>query len=207
MPIVYGAVGAPSNTSAADGSNLPLLQGKSGEGVVTELHGKWFTSAYRNRVFLTAGVAAGLSVPVSSSTAITSTLYNPLGSGVVGELITLNLAMTNATSVVSPLLIGMISGLTIAPTSLTLGTVANANGLATTTSNQIQYYTVATLASAATKFFCIGNISATTGAFPNYTYTFDGHLLLQPGSLITIVATAFQTSLMMTSMAWAEYPT
>lgn len=207
MPVMFGAVGAPSNTSATDGSNQPLLQGKAGEAVVTELHGKWYTSAYRNRVFMSAGAAAGLSLVISSATAVNTTLYNPLGSGVVAELITLNLGITNATSVVSPILIGMISGLTIAPTALTLGVVANANGFATTTSNACQYYTAATLATAATKFFNVGSISAATGALPNYNYTFDGHVILQPGSLLTVTATAAQTSAVMQSIAWCEYPT
>ena len=59
MPVMYGAVGAPSNVSNADGTNAPLLQGKAGEAVVAELHGKWYTSAYRGRVFIGQTTTAG----------------------------------------------------------------------------------------------------------------------------------------------------
>ena len=60
MPIGYGLVGAPSNVSAADGTNAQILQGKAGEQVVTELHGKWYTSAYRGRVFQTGVLIASV---------------------------------------------------------------------------------------------------------------------------------------------------
>lgn len=205
MPIIYGAVGAPSSSSAADGSNQPLLQGKAGEGVVTELHGKWYTSNYRNQVFMSGGAAAGTTIPASNATAATFTLYNPIGSGKVLELIKLNVSILNATTVVSGISLGLISGLLVAPTSVTAIPVVSANGLAVA-SPAGQLWSAATLAAAATRFFTLFSVSATSGAFPNFNYDFDGSLLLQPGSLVHVVGTAAQSSASLQSIVWAEYP-
>lgn len=204
MPIIYGAVGAPSSTSAADNSNLPLLQGKAGEGIVAELHGKWYTGAYRNMAFLSGGAAAGTTIPVSSTTAPTFTLYNPIGSGKVVELIKLNVSILNATTVVSSIALGMISGLLVAPTSVTAIPIVAANGLAVATP-AAQLWSAATLAAAATRFFTLFSVSATSGAFGNNTYDFDGSVLLQPGSLVHVCGTAAQTSASLQSIAWAEW--
>jgi len=82
MPVEYGAVGAPSSTSAADGSNLPVLQGKLGEFIYSELHGKYFTQNYRNNLFFGATAAAGLANSIFSNTTFVGLmLWNPTGSG------------------------------------------------------------------------------------------------------------------------------
>lgn len=205
MPIMYGAVGAPSNTSAADGANQPLLQGKAGEGIVAELHGKYYTSTYRGRTFLSAGAAAGTTIPVSSTTAPTFTLYNPIGSGIVVELISSQVSILNATTVVSGISLGMISGLTVAPTAVTAIPVVSGLGVGLATSIA-QLWSAATLAAAASRFYTMFSISATSGAFPNFKHDFDGTLVLNPGSLVFLCGTAAQTSASLNSIAWCEYP-
>jgi hypothetical protein len=202
---MYGAVGAPSSTSAADSTNLPLLQGKAGEGLVAELHGKWYTAAYRNRVFFSSTLAAGTTIPISSTTAPTFTIYNPLGSGVNVEMISIDVAITNATTVVSPISVTYTTGLIVAPTSVTALTVTSGivggSGVA-----QAKVYSAATLAAALTTSFPIFSISATSGSFPLLHYDFDGKFILPPGSLACLTGTAAQTSATMNSAFWAEWP-
>lgn len=205
MPIMYGTVGAPSNASAADTTNLPILQGKSGEAIVGELHGKWYTSAYRNRVFVGSTLAAGTTIPISSTTAPTFTLYNPLGSGVNVELISIDIGITNATTVVSPISLSYTSGLIVAPTGVTALPV-NPALIGGSGKSQVNLYSVATLAAAITTSFPLFSISATSGAFPPLHYDFDGKLLLAPGSLVFLSGTAAQTSASMNGAFWAEYP-
>jgi hypothetical protein len=205
MPITFGQVGAPSNTSAADATNLPFLQGKAAEGVVTELHGKYYTANYRGRHFMTQGASAGVTIPVSSSTVPTFTVFNPIGSGIIMELGKLNIGINNATTVVSSIHWGIISGLTVAPTGVTAMATGTANiggpgvplGLV---------YSAATLAAASTKFFDLFSVSAAAGAFPNFNYDHEGSLILQPGSLVHLCGTAAQTNATLNSLTWSEWP-
>lgn len=83
MPLpLTGTVGAPSNVSAGDGVSLPLLQGKQSEAVVTELHGKYYTQAYRGNLFYGASAATGLATTIfSNTTYVGLLLWNPTGSG------------------------------------------------------------------------------------------------------------------------------
>ena len=50
MPVSLGIVNPPSNTSNSDATNVPILQGKQGEQVVTELSGRYYTQSYRGFV-------------------------------------------------------------------------------------------------------------------------------------------------------------
>lgn len=202
---VQGIVNPPSNTSAADGASPVQIMGKQADAIVSELHGRAFTANYRGKVFLTAGAAAGTTIPVSSATAATTLLYNPIGSGIIIELLRVNVGILNATTVVSGISLGLISGLLVAPTAITAGAVVPGN-LGSSAVNQAVYATAATLAAAATKFYNLFSVSATSGAFPNFDYEFRGELILQPGSLVHLVGTAAQTSASLNSLAWAEWP-
>jgi hypothetical protein len=82
MPVIYGNVAAPSTTSAADGTNLPLLQGKQGEGIVAEIHGRHYTQNYRGNLFFASTAATGVTISIFSNASYTGlALWNPQGSG------------------------------------------------------------------------------------------------------------------------------
>jgi hypothetical protein len=79
---VQGVVNAPSNTSAPDGTNPTALQGKAGEMVVAEIHGRHYTQSYRGNVYFASTAAAGVTVSIFSNTSFTGlALWNPQGSG------------------------------------------------------------------------------------------------------------------------------
>lgn len=212
MPQIQGVVAPPSSASINDGNTVTtFLQGKAGELVDAKLRGDYFTANYRGRSFLAATAAAGVTPPVSSSTAPTFTLYNPFGSGTVVELLRLTMGLTVVTSVASPILLGYISGLLVGPTSVTSRAVTSANlGLATTTP-VTQLYTAATLAAAATTFATVGQVTATNATAGNglggpIQIDLNGSIILQPGSLVHVCGTAAQTSPFTISAWFSEWP-
>jgi hypothetical protein len=203
MPIEYGVVAAPSNTSAPDASNQPILQGKAGEQILAELHGKWYTAAYRNRVFIGSSLIAGVTIPVNTTTAPTFTLFNPLGSGVNLEMITFDVGWPAAATTVVATLLGSVS--TQTPTSTTSGgtTISvpiGAGGVA-----QGKLFTAATI-TAITTHIPLLQITSTTDGMVASHYEFDGRLVIAPGGLITITSTPVQTGVAIPSFCWAEWP-
>ena len=192
-------------TNQPDGTQVFQAGGRQAEAYVRELGGKYYAGNYRGRVFMTGGAAAGITIPISSSTAPTFMVYNPIGSGIVMSLGKLNIGMTTITGVASPIGWGFISGLTVAPTSLTAMVTASAN-LGSNSTPIGQVYSAGTLATAATKFFALFNVGAATGAFPNYNYDHEGSLILQPGSLVHLCGTAAQTQADLCSLTWEEWP-
>lgn len=185
------------------GVAIPQAMGDDGEVLASELHGKWYAAARRGQVFIGATAAAGTTIPVSSATAATFTLYNPIGSGVNLELITYRMAIAAATLVVSPILLGIARGLTVGPTGLTaltsgpalIGGGGGALG---------KLYSVATIV-ATTEFFPMFNVSAVAGVLSNCIYQFDGEIMLAPGSLVHVCGTAAQASAAAQGFTWAEW--
>lgn len=96
MPATQVLPGAPSNVSLPDQQLVTQLGGKAGEGVVTELHGKYYNQNYRGNLFMISTVGAGLAIPVLTTTAPTMVLWNPLGSGKNAVLVRYAAANTNS---------------------------------------------------------------------------------------------------------------
>ena len=85
--LIQGQVGAPNNqASIPPGTTPPLRQGQLGDLIVSELHGKYYETNYRQALFSTfvnaytvvstnaTPLAAGTGLPIIS-------VYNPIGSG------------------------------------------------------------------------------------------------------------------------------
>ena len=223
MPIIYGQVGAPSSTSAADGTNSPILQGKQGELLASELHGKYYTQNYRNNVYYAANAAAGGTIAVYSATSFTGLgLWNPAGSGK-------NLVLIRATAAISTAAgtgttfgyvyqqnVGSALG-TAAPISATtpitatrgpavLGPLVAGQGASVTIA-----VSAATLTTASTLFIPSG-VSAGTGAitvpntFSGLSEYFDGSLIVAPGTFFGIALAVASTNTTNASLLWEEVP-
>jgi hypothetical protein len=203
MPVEYGLVNPPSNTSASDASNQPILQGKSGEQIYADLHGKWYTSAYRGRVFYGSSLIAGVIIPVNTATAATFTLFNPAGSTVNLELICLDIGWPAAATSVVATILGSVSKQT--PTSVTSGGVVNSTFIGGGAVSQAALYTAATI-TAITTHLPLLQVTSTADAMVASHYEFDGRVILPPGSLITLTSTPVQTAVAIPSFCWAEYP-
>lgn len=77
---LMGEVG-PQAGSAADGTPLIWRMGRTGDGIVSELHGRYFEQMRTGRMYSAANQAAQ-AVSVALATTYTGLmLYNPIGSG------------------------------------------------------------------------------------------------------------------------------
>ncbi len=206
MALSQGIVTNPATTNQADGGLPNFGMGRQNDQYVSEIHGRWYTAAYRQKLFRGSTAATGLTIPISTSTTPTFTLYNPIGSGINVELVRYASSVQNATHVVSSVLLGIITNLTVAPTSVTALTTGPAvfggSGVPAAL-----LYSGATLAAQATVFYNIGAYGATalTG-MDGIEHQFDGMLLLAPGSLVHVCGTAAQSQASTQTFTWAEWP-
>jgi len=200
MSTIQIAVGAPSTTSNADGIAATMLGGKSAEGIVAELHGKWYTAAYRGRVFCAPTLIAGVTIPVNTTTAATYIIWNPVGSGVNLEMISLNVASL-AAGTVGSLLASVATQTPTSPTLLTpISVPVGAGGTA-----QGKVATAATI-TAVTTHIPLQQVQTTTGGSAMPNYRFDGELVVAPGGMINLVSNPVQTAVAIPCWFWAEWP-
>jgi hypothetical protein len=203
MALFQGVVQPPSNTSNTDGNNPVALQGKAAELIVAELHGKWYTAAYRGRLFFGMSLIAGVTIPVNTTTSPTFTLFNPLGSGVNVEVATLDIGWPAAATTVVATILGSVS--TQTPTSVTSGGSTVASPIGGGGVAQAKLYTAATITAITTHIPLIQVIS-TADSMVSSHYEFDGRVVLAPGGLITLTSTPVQTGVAIPCFAWAEWP-
>ena len=226
MPVTQVRVGAPSNTSATDNNIYDQLGGKSNEGIVAELHGKYYTQNYRGNMFMVSTVGAGLAIPIISTTSPTLCLWNPLGSGKNAVLVRVVLANTNnATTAAGAifLLADFNAGSSIATGSCftafsqaALGTnlfncnlgggnlsVMKSAATATVTLTAASTAVVATLGSSG-----VGTVAGLVAAnsAPPIVYDFDGTLTVPPGVAVHLAAGAATTALFTQTLVWVEVP-
>ena len=207
MSILQGAVGI-SNTSNADGSNPPQAFGKQADGLVSELHGKYYSANYRGKLF--NAQATIQTIPLVTTTMVSVfTLYNPPGSGVNMEMVDTIIADSNATTVVD--VIGWYAGTaaqTAGGTFSTKGTVLSGI-VSSSAANQGLFYSAYTHSGAPSRVDVIGSFGATTNANsqpPNKIY--DGRLILPPGLAMSLAASlaAASTTGADIQATWVEWP-
>ncbi len=206
MPLNQGIVANPATSNQADGGFPNISLGRQNDQFISEVHGKWYNANYRGKVFRGSTAATGLTIPISTSTTPTFTLYNPIGSGVNVELVRYASSVQSATHVVSSVLLGIITNLTVAPTSVTALTTGPAV-LGGSGVPAALLYSGATLAAQATLFYNMGAYGATalTG-MDGIVHEFDGMLLMAPGSLVHVCGTAAQSQASTQTFVWAEWP-
>ena len=200
MAIGQGIVSALGKLADGFGS---IMLGRQGEQLGSDVHGPWFTAATNNRVFIGSALIAGVILPVNTTTAPTFTLFNPLGSNVNVELISLDIGWPAAAASVIGTILGSIS--TQTPTSVTAGGTTVSVPIGGGGTAQAKLYTAATVA-AITSHIPLLNVTSTADAMTASHYDFDGRVVLAPGGLITLTSTPAQTAVAIPSFAWAEWP-
>jgi hypothetical protein len=201
MPVMFGQIGVPSGSTGS--GNLPLAQGKLADGIVSELHGKFYNAAVNNRVFCGSSLIAGVTIPVNTTTAPTFTLFNPLGSGVNLELISLDIGWPAAAASVVGTILGSVS--TQTPSSTTAGGTTIAVPIGGGGVAQAKLFTAATITAITTHIALITASTVTDTMNPAHV-DFDGKLVIAPGGLITLTSTPVQTAVSLPSLFWAEWP-
>lgn len=229
MTVSFGQVGAPSSTSAADGTNLPVVQGKQGDAVTAQMHGTYFTQTYRGNCFWGSTAAAGLTLGlVTTSGAIVALLlWNPQGSGKNAVLMACTITGTTAATTADGYgyafipKAGASTGLAgAAPfTVFTQITATRGNSIIGQTG---QLGSVCLLGSGATTTATTGQplfirafgASIGTGAItafsvmPSIREDFDGTLIIPPDTAFlvgTTITTSGQTATQV-SLTWLEVP-
>ena len=219
MPISQSRVGPLANYQ--DGATPDQLAGKSGELVVTDLHGKWYEHAVRGNVYYVSTVAAGLAIPISTTTAPVVMLWNPKGSGKNAELVRYSAAYVSSTSTATSIGLG---GTTVAGSETATAAAitafnqsvfgtnlfsaifggpnnsvmkSSANGTNTVTASTVWLATMAGESA----------LIATTAMNPySVNYDFEGTFILAPGTAVWVQGAAASGALLAQTLLWAEVP-
>ena len=198
-----------SNSSIPDTTLVSAIAGKAGEAVVTELHGKYFTENYRGNVF--GFSVAAVTLPVNAATLASKFgVYNPPGSGKVLELVRCDMAYVVATTVVNGvgLYYSTVASGAAGSTFTTAGTAISLNLGGNSAPAAVGYSAVTHVGTpvlAAVMAYSGAVTSTTVGVI---SYSFDGSILVQPGTLLAVaMTTAASTGSGFTGMlTWAEIP-
>lgn len=103
--IVQGQIGTQSQ---ADGSNPPLRQGKTGDLIVSEMHGKLYELNYRKQLFSAANQAATVTTVGLATTHTGLVISNPVGSAV--NVVLLGVGWSFIVAPAAPMAIGIMVG-------------------------------------------------------------------------------------------------
>lgn len=203
--ILAGQIGP---NTGADGANIPIRQGKTGDVIVTEMDPRYKEQAYRGNLFL-ASLQAAVAVTNLATTATGFILSNPANSGkniwLVDVCIQQAVAAAAAIdSVVLAANVNPIAAATVHTTPLTvqpalLGGTATAVGKADS---------AATLPAAPVVVRSIYSPSisatATTSVPPYVCDLVDGKIGIAPGCTVSLSATTAIS--VIASMTWLELP-
>jgi hypothetical protein len=208
------AVGVQKN---ADQAVTTARGGKEGAQVVQHLHGKYYETAARGNVFVASTLAAGIVVPFIAATMTSKfTLVNPAASGMVAELIDINVLQVPGSALITGL--GVAFQGPLATTGGYPGTLTTSTGQHQSTlpyggqTTPLIHYSSAVLTNVAianlTPIIWLFNNVATTVITQQYVnYQFDGKFILPPDSLMCLCNSITGTqSAAAISVTYALYP-
>ena len=209
---LVGQVGNPASTSQSDGNTPPISAGRQAELLTAEIHGKYYTAAYRKNVFKFNVTA--VTVPVVASGLVSVfTLWNPPSSGVVGEIVETMVGQVLATTVVDTIGWYFSSGNLALAGTFTTKSVALTNHFSArvgdTPANTILPYTAYTHSGTPVRCDIIGSFGAVTdAAFTLPVKAHDGKLLIPPGTAMSIAMStaAGDAAGLDLQVDWAEWP-
>ncbi len=198
---VRGLVGAPS-TPYSDGQAYQPRMGRLGDTIITQFRGKFSEANSRGQLFHFCSLVAGQTIALFTSTVQTYGLRNPSGSGVILELVRLELGYLSATQVPGNLVFmqAPVNNDLIATGSGGVTTATQAAGLSgqfggPSRVSQCRTLTGITTVAPTVITRTLGLSAYTmpaTNAFQGLTYTgyvFDGTDLLYPGQIMMLGAT------------------
>jgi hypothetical protein len=222
--LIQGIVQPPATQSLPDSLNpVALTQGKQGDLVVTELHGKYFTQAYRGNLFHYCTPTGGVTLTTSGSTTQTFGILNPPSSGKLIVPTKCRVGFVGATGTVCALqwafkknVAADVAGTSQFRTATFVTTTNNAN-LSNQTGQPGQSGSIArvvstcTLDAAPTLVRMFGAswgapLATTAAVFPMLVDEFDGDLILGPGSMLFLAGDTAPGAATELSLTWEEVP-
>lgn len=199
---------------------VAALGGKAGEGIVTELHGKFFTQNYRGNMYNYCTPTGGVTLTTSGSTTQTFGILNPAGSGRLIVPTKCRVGFVGATGTVCALQWAYKKnlGTDVAGTSpfrtATYVTGVNAN-LAVPGVNAgatvAKVVSTCTLDAAPTLYRMFGlswgaPLATTAAVFPLMVDEFDGDTIIGPGSMLFLAGDTAPGAATELSLTWYECP-
>lgn len=210
MPII--AQGQVGPTASSDGTTQNLRQGKSGELIATELHGKFYEQNYRGNLFIATQAAAGLAISIFSAAVQNFLVYNPLGSGVNCVPCKLIIGYVSGADIPGHLCLGHSLTVQAAPGTTTLATIFNGRLGVAASPGKVQVYAPATPAVALTyhsplDFSLETAVAASTNNMDIASKDFDGQYIAPPGAIFSIASNVAQTTrISVISLIYEEVP-
>jgi hypothetical protein len=192
--------------AGADGIQLPLRQGRLGDQIFSELHGRYYEACYRRNVFHAANTSAQ-SVSVALATTYTGLLLsNPLGSSVNLALQKVGLGLSAAPAAIAPLgiLVGYNGSTNVTHSAPVTALRSSFVGVGAAPVGLVD--SSATLPTAPTLAMLLQH-GFTAAALPSSgpsLVDIEGSIILPPGAYAGIYALAAVTGLW--SMSWEEVP-
>ena len=195
---------------AGDGATPTLRGGREGEGVMVELHGKYFEQARVGRLYTASTPAAGAAVPIFSNVIQQFLMWNPPNSGIMGVLDKVIFGYVSAAFVPGYFCLSHSLTTQAQPTAITpaLSVGARVGGLS---SGKIIVYTPGTVATALTLYRALNlsvdtAVAASTNAPWKFSEDFDGEVLIPPGALLAVASNVAQTAVCLISALYEEVP-
>ena len=211
---LQGLVAAPSNVSVNDGLSPVALQGKQAELIVAELHGKYYTQAYRNNLFNGSTAIAGVTLPAYNTTTQVFGLWNPAGNTKNAGLVSLDIGLVSGADILSnwTLSQSLNAGSALATggiSAFTAGTPQGGN-IGVSGGNSVRFTPSAATTLASTFLMTLGLSFNTTTTTTNYAvslhYDFDGKVIVPPNSAVWATNNAASGSVADLSLFWEEVP-
>jgi hypothetical protein len=206
--LIQGSVGQPSTTSIQPGTTPTIRQGQLGDVIVSELHGRYYETAYRRNLFAAAVQGTGITTSVDLVTAYTGlALTNPTSSTVNLVLTKVGYAFNAAPAAVMHISLAFNTSTTavtqttaITGRNLFLGG-ASPQGL---TASSVTFPT----APIRTHVLGVVGTNAITALSNTPTLVdLEGSIVMPPGSYIAIVtSTASAATSFFGSFQWEEVP-
>jgi len=188
-----GSIHAARSTPAGSGAQLmSLSHGKYMDAVLSG-NCYWGANAYGTAVTTQAGLSA---------TTPALTLYNPMGSGVYGVLLRVQINLTAEPAAITDFCLAANLRNAVAPVTTTDGTMYNALGVGVGADPKVRCYRVATLAAAPVAICMLGMCN--TGLVAGLVQDFDvaGAVILDEGSCISLQTRA--AAVVVASYFWQE---
>ena len=196
------------SSSQPDGSQVYALAGKQGEALVSEVHGKFYTSNYRGGLF--GFNVTAVTIPAIAATLVSVfSLWNPPSSGVNAELVDTEIGQVLATTVVDAVGWYYSSGSQALGGTFTTKGTALSGIIGNVAGNKVLPYSAYTHSGTPARVDIIGSFGAVTDAglaLPMKIY--DGRIIIPPGTVISVAMStaAGQASGLDISARWIEWP-
>lgn len=206
MPIIYGATGLATSSSAS-GTNNAIAQGAQNELLASEISGKFYTNN-RNSLLFGASVAAQTIPVVTAALASVYTLYNPPGSGINMEIVSIDIGVVVAATVVNSygwyFSTAPLSAAGTFGAAITIRAMNMAGGV-----GKGQAYSAYTHSGTPVLIDTVFSTNTTTAVnFGAIQKFYDGRLILSPGIAMSFAAStaASTASSISPTTIWAERP-